>query len=211
MEKQTKQESSPEKKKLRSNKLFDATDIEGGKNKLVFEVAEKVNKELSKFPEFIGVFPFGSQTKGYSNAESDIDAYVLYEKWTDEIDDVLRATENEYKEKNIAVHFIETTYGKKEIEKIWDDNRSLLAGSSVIFRPGKGPKIEQYRTALKTELNQLPDKKKNARIEEIIALLMYNDEASLPKMKERMAEFDKEEWLKQRREMWEKKVKGSVF
>ena len=55
------------KKNLRLDKLIDATNTDGEKNEKVFEITRRIKTELSQFPEFVGVAPFGSRTKGYAD------------------------------------------------------------------------------------------------------------------------------------------------
>jgi predicted nucleotidyltransferase len=219
MEKSPTQKPQSEKKKLRTDKLFDATDIEGKKNKLVFEICERVNGECSKSQEFIGVFPFGSQTKGYNNGESDIDIYVLKEESsesadTNNVSKVLENIKKEYKEKNVNVNFFDDKFGDMELRNFSNVNLTtgtFVGWSALLWSKGRGPKIEYWRNKIKEEINKLPEEQKEEKVTAIVSSLMRRDRHSFPKMEERTAEFDERLWLDGRRKMWESRVRKMIF
>ena len=203
------QKPQPEKKKLRMDKIIDATDLEKDKNDIVFEVCEKVNEELSKFPEFVGVFPFGSQTKGYNNETSDVDVYVLYEDTKEELHNALKSIKQQYDKIGITVHVIESQFSKFDISLMKRDHLSLSA--CLIWRSGRGPKIEFWRNEMRNEMVNLSKEKQSAHIQEVVTYFVNTDEKSFWKMKERMAPFDKKEWLEKRHTMWENQVRSLIF
>lgn len=56
-------------------------------NKKVERVIKKLNRELSKLiPDFVGSYLYGSQVRGDSTAESDIDVVGLFNKINDDIE-----------------------------------------------------------------------------------------------------------------------------
>ena len=201
------------------DRLFDATDIEGKRNKLIFEICARVNNGCSKFPEFIGVFPFGSHMKGYNNEESDIDIYVLEEKFSqganmNNISKVLENIKKEYKEKNAKINFFADKFGDVELRNFSNINLAtgtIVGWSGLLWSRGRGPKIKYWRNKIKEEINKLPEEQKEEKVMAIVSSLMRRDRHSFPKMEERTAEFDERLWLDGRRKMWESRVRKMIF
>jgi predicted nucleotidyltransferase len=200
------QKPQQEKKKLRTDKLIDATDLEGNKNELVFEVADKINKELLKFPEYIGVFPFGSQTKGYNEKGSDVDVFVFLERTNCDILDVLDDIKLKYKEKSISIDFHDKIFNGEDVRNIGYNDDRFEFDVSVLWQFGKGPKIEFWRDKIRNELWKRPAKEQNAYVTNTVEFLLRRDRMSFMKMSERPVKFDKKEYFKQRRELWEKRL-----
>lgn len=88
-----------ESKQLNTRKLIDATSLEGDKNEAVFRATEIVEESLSRFPDFISVFPFGSQAAGYNTGGSDLDLAILIEKDSPEMDEEISSLSKSLSEK----------------------------------------------------------------------------------------------------------------
>ncbi len=77
----------------------------------VFEITRAVERELSQYHWFIGVFPFGSRVKGYSDEKqnSDYDMYIVTDDSAkfSEIHPILREITKTYKSKGISIAFFE--------------------------------------------------------------------------------------------------------
>jgi predicted nucleotidyltransferase len=209
MEKPPIQIPQQEKKQLRTDKLFDATDLEGNKNELLFEVVDRVNEELSKFSEFIGVFPFGSQTKGYNQEGSDVDTFVLYEKWTKDLYRVIEGIKAEYEAKGIEVHIVESTFNDWVVEG--KEHMFIKDAACILWRQGRGPKIEFWRDKVRKTLMNIPSEKQDDCVAEIVSFLSQYDEKSTDKIEYRVEKFDKKEWSKQRNDLWKKRMRSLIF
>ena len=215
------------KEKLRLDKLVDATDIEGVKNQEAFDIARDIEKKLSQFPNFVGVVPFGSRMKGYSSEKegSDYDMDILVDGDIEPanpssvlLSHLVDFLDEQYGERGIRVHLnpilLTTNEILKEITYL-DEPRSQYVDMSS-FKPlleadsllsvGVGPKINIWREKIKNEISKLPLEKQEKMFQKFTDSLLQRDTSSLKKIPERIPDFNKEEYLNARRELWTKRV-----
>ncbi|MFA5830970.1 MAG: hypothetical protein WC878_04030 [Candidatus Paceibacterota bacterium] len=62
---------------FRTDKLYDTHKLNGEPNKELFKIVREIEERLLPYRAFIGLAPFGSQTKGYSVKDSDFDIHLL--------------------------------------------------------------------------------------------------------------------------------------
>ncbi len=214
------------KLKLRFDKIVDATNIDGKKNQYVFEVTKRIEKELSKFPEFIGVFPFGSRVKGYGSEDiietktgmkgSDYDVYILADNalsWgAEDLYEHSAIIGNEYRKLGIKIEFIiqyiniRNLDGLLEMLDIVGPEYLSLVSFSNLLRPGRGKKIKAWRNVVKEELLKMTKEKREKLLRLFSDSLVFADKRSLLKITERIPDFDKNDWLQSRRKLWTKRV-----
>jgi hypothetical protein len=214
------------KSKLPLDTLFDTTNIEGEENEKVFEITERIEKELSQFPEFIGVFSFGSRIKGYADENiiesktgmsgSDYDVYVFEDrnlKVKDTAFGVLCEIGREYRKKGIKIQFIFQLLSMENLCSLFamtdvvDFAYVPLLGFSNLCGFGSGEKIEEWRNKVKEEISKLPKEKQETMFQLFSDCLLTCDKKSLSKIQERIPDFDKEAYLNARRELWTKRVR----
>ena len=187
-------------KQLRTDKLFDAIDLEGNKNSLVFEATTEINKRLEKFKDYIGVVPFGSQTIGYNLEGSDIDIDLLLVKRTEEIDDIVFAFVEEYKQKGVDVNFV-----PRFIE---NENGLHVYTMADLLAYARGPGIEFYRNWMCQEIKKLSPEQQEKFITNMTDIWINRDKMSFQKIKERIKDFDEVEYETKRRKLWENKIRN---
>ena len=186
-------------KQLRTDKLFDATDMEGNKNSLVFEACEKINERLEKFKDYIGVVPFGSQTIGYNTEGSDIDIDILLVKRTEDIDNIVFVFVEEYKQKGIDINFV-----PRFIE---NETGLHLYTMADLLAYARGPGIEFYRNWMRGEIKKLSPEQQEQFITNMSDIWISRDKMSFEKIKERIKDFDEAEYETKRRKLWENKIR----
>lgn len=211
-------ESLPTTKKLRSDKLVDATKLEGEKNEEVFEITRRIERELSQFPEFIGVFPFGSSTRGYNSKkkESDFDMFVLFYPTSTYglIGTCLDNLKLEYEKRGLKLQIISRNFNiQKFLEELSSPDlpsreNMMLSIKSIanLCRAGRGEKINIARLEVRNEILKMPKEKQEIAFQKIFHWLMVMEEGSLSKIKERIPDFNQEEYLDARRKLWEHRV-----
>jgi len=211
--------------KLCPDKLIDAMNIEGKKNEKVFEIAKRLERELSQFPEFIGVFPFGSRTKGYSDENvinsksgmkgSDYDMCILEDKLLKTeglINEQLGKVGLEYRKKGVTIEFIEQDFCMKNLRDLFD--MAEMVGPDYLYaecfanlcRVGLGQKLKEWRNAICMEISKLPKEKKETVLQLFSDNLVLLERKSLPKITERIPGFDQSEYMNARRQLWTKRV-----
>jgi hypothetical protein len=219
-------------KKLRLDKLIDATNLDWDeenkcwkKNEKVFEIARRIERELSPFPEFVGVFPFGSRTKGYADENiiepksgmtgSDYDMYIFEDTGLKEGErtfDILFEMGTEYRHQGIKIEFLGQFLSMKnlfslfEIADIIDSDYVVLQWFSNLCRSGVGQKIKEWQKKIREEILKLPKEKRDQMLELFSDCLVNRDKKTLSKMAERIRGFNKDEWLDARRALWTKRV-----
>jgi predicted nucleotidyltransferase len=218
MEKSPELKPKPENKPICEGKLFDATSLKWDeekekwkRNELLFEIVDRVSAELSKFPEFIGVFPFGSQTKGYNTEDSDVDIHVLVEKPKHEFDTILKAIENEYNEKGLYIDFILGTVSERQMLLLRSKGGFLNEDMCFLWRQGRGPKIKFWRDEMRKAMKNLSEEDRIDIFNGIVDYFVEHDKKSLSKMEKRATKLDKEEWLSQRYNLWWERIYNLIF
>ena len=215
------------KEKLRLDKLVDATDIEGVKNQEAFDIARDIEKKLSSFPNFVGVVPFGSRMTGYSSEKegSDYDMDILVDGDAESaipssvlLDSVAGFLDEQYGERGIRIHLnpkLLTTHEIVNEIRFLDEPRSPYIDMSW-YKPrleaeslcgvGVGSKINAWREKIKNEISKLPLENQERMFQKFTDSLLQRDKISLKKISERIPDFNEEEWLNARRELWTKRV-----
>jgi len=133
----------------------------------------------------------------------------LYERWTKDLYDVIEGIKDEYEAKGTKVHIIESNFNDWVIEG--KEQMFVKAAACILWRQGRGPKIEFWRDKVRKELMNISPEKQNDCIEEIVSFLLQYDEKSTDKIEERIGGFNKKEWLEQRNDMWEKRMRSLIF
>ncbi len=210
-----------ERQPYRTDKLFDARKSGETYNREFFAVIRDVESRFSEIPEFIGLAPFGSYTKGYANDASDFDIYVIIDAPTRElpaVDKIITSVEEEYKQKGIKISIhkesISTENFGTENASISESTIESAESMALLTRTITGHKIGKYRELVKKKVDKMYPLKRKAFFENIVIILTELDGLSrtLEKMdrradeNENSDEFDKEKYVNARRELWEKRA-----
>jgi len=192
--------SEKTEKQLRTDKLFDATDLEGNKNSLVFEVCKKINERLLSFSkDYIGVVPFGSQTIGYNLPGSDIDIDILLVHKTEDIDNVVLGLVEEYRQKGVEVNFVP--------RRIDTENYGIYAIADL-FAFARGPGIAFFQNWIREESKKMSADRREKFILQMTDIWMERDKISFTKIKDRINDFDEIEYENKRRKLWENRIRN---
>jgi len=206
------------RKQLCLNKLIDATDICGSADGTVFEIVQNIYKALSPLPEFIGVAPFGSSTKGYfdRSAGSDFDMYIFEDKTLrdggDRLLEELHPVLLPYMKKGTPVQIVEQFFNEENIRNLMGmidsvpHNYFYLTCFANLCRPMRGEKAAYWRNVIKEELAHQPRANQEKFILLIVNSLVNAERISFPKMSERIDGFDSEAYLLSRRILWTRRV-----
>jgi hypothetical protein len=210
MENPPTQKSQREKKKLRGYELFDKTDIEGEKNEAIFRATEDIDRALAGFPQYVGVIPFGSQTKGYNSKEngSDLDIYLLYdltpEKEVLKMDEAIAAVKDKYKKSGVSIEI----FHKPLHERFLFANHQTM---SMFVQPGRGKRLKEWREKAKEVFAKLDKDEQRREFENMLNGRLYSDRVSCAKIRERFPDFDEETWLESRKKLWEDRLRKLYF
>ena len=214
------------KESLHLGKLIDATNVEGEKNEKVFEITKHIERELSQFPEFIGVVPFGSRTKGYADEHifepktgmigSDYDVFVFeLGKISNHNENLQLALEKigiSYSHRRRKIQFIfqfldlKYLFDLLEMVDHVDIKYLFVQFFANLCRPGRGKKIGEWRNVVKAEILKQPKETQEKVLQLFIDFLVYSDRQSLPKIRERVLYFNSEEYMESRRKLWTRRV-----
>lgn len=212
----------PLKREKMETKLYIPEDVNGEPNRQELRIAREVSEELSKYPGFIGLAPFGSVMSGYSNEKSDLDLCILFDQKEAGKDGYLnfwRHSRSICAEKGGDRKVSGTHITNISVEEIIRDIHNFLEKGSQF--PGNaledmtkvfiGKKIDRYRKPIAEELKKMSEEDQTKIADMIVAGLADTDNLSLRKRTERLPEFtqeDHETILKTREEMWKKRVKN---
>lgn len=104
------------------------------------DVAESVHE---RFPEMIGCTFFGSQTKGYANERSDIDAYLIVDE--DALSGNIRTQENEPAiDHELMLERRADNLHAEIVKSLHDNNLSLGLGSGIGIRSISKKKVDDF-------------------------------------------------------------------
>ena len=199
------------------NKLYIARDIEGNSNKEDLDLLRSLQEKMSEKKGFVGLAPFGSIVSGYSNEESDMDLYMLYddpEGWGGKVGadlwkEIQNLTKEQRKKFDLLGHNINFDFLMHDIKNNVS-SAQLATELGAMSRLVTGEKINAYREKFAAELRKLPVEQKTILCNNIVSSLFEKDIASLDKREERMPDLTEEEHqniLTTRKDMWEKRVK----
>ncbi|MFA5830871.1 MAG: hypothetical protein WC878_03525 [Candidatus Paceibacterota bacterium] len=197
-------------KSLRTDKLIDMTDTEGEKNEAVFRATEDIDRALADFPKYVGIIPFGSQTKGYNSKknESDLDIYLLYdltsEKEVLKMDEAIDAVKEKYKKSGVSIEI----FHKPLDERFLFENHQIM---SMFAQPGRGKRLQEWREKAKAIFANLDKDEQRREFENMLNGRLSSDRASCTKIRERFPDFDEEAWLNSRKKHWENKLRKLYF
>lgn len=197
-------------KSFRTDTLFDITDIEGEKNEAVFRATEDIDRALADFPEYVGVIPLGSQTKGYNSKEkgSDLDIYLLYdrvpEKEEKKMDKAIASVKDKYKKSGVSIEI----FHKPLDERFLFENHQTM---SMFAQPGRGKRLKEWREKAKAVFAKLDKDEQRREFENMLGGRLYSDRVSCEKIRERFPDFDEETWLESRKKRWEKRLRKLYF
>lgn len=217
-------------KERMETKLYLPRDVEGKPNKEELKIVGKIEKELSKYPSFIGVALLGSVVTGYNNSdgepdygdegkqESDIDMLLLFDrnKITSgyEFDDIdannFKLAVDLEQEHGKRIHFAYLVINTDEIKgKLKNLEGFPVVTLADMSRLVTGKKINEYRKPIVEEIKKLSPEEKKEFVDILTQYLFDIDTPSLEKRKERMPDLTLEEHkdiLEARKEMWRKRV-----
>ena len=206
---------------FRPDKLYDARTLSGESNHELFAVVRDIESRLANIPEFIGLAPFGSHTKGYGAENSDFDMYVLLDApshYLSELDAILNTIKEEYEKKGTHLSFnkelIRSTASGTPDMDISESTVESIEPISVLSRVVTGHKVDLYRDLVKAKVEKMYPLKKTAFFANIIRYLTDRDTnpLTLSKMEDRASEpgtlpaFNKEDYQTARQELWTKRV-----
>jgi hypothetical protein len=205
-----------------SRKLYLARNIEGKPNTKEIAELRKLEAGLGNQPDFVSVAPFGSVFRGYGNETSDIDTYVLYDSADDkpgpELEAAVKGWEAGAESGGQEKHAIFQNVNPERI--IRDLKAGAAAGDpgehvatvlSNMTRLTTGDKINGYREAIRTAINELPEEQRQQVKADILDALVRKDTLGLAKRKRRLPGFsdtDHQDVMRAREEMWRKRVES---
>lgn len=149
-----------------SKKLYDPRNIDGDSRNETFEMIRTLHQALEKYPEFIGIDPFGSTIKGYSNGESDIDICILIdsescdtEEKLDSLKSIIFGTVREtIGVFPVNIHCIPIFIEKDMItDQVYSPNFFGVGKLIRLFRRVSGKKILEYRKIAVDEMRELDE------------------------------------------------------
>ena len=214
------------KEKFHFGKITEVMSFNDGKNKEVLEAVKRTEEELSRFPEFIGVFPFYSSIKGNDDkaiidsedsmkgSEHNLYMYILGDKNFKEgnrVNERLNRIGTEYEQKGINIQFVEHFFSKEEISdlliKIDTVNQSdyYIWTFANLFRSGRGEKIFSLRNMIKNEFLKMQNEKKEKIFDVFIDWLVLVDKKSTEKVTKK-SDIYGDVYLNARRELWTKRL-----
>ena len=205
---------------FRADRNLDALQTNGEYNRELFSVVRDIESRLEKTPEFIGLSPFGSQTKGFSTEISDFDLYILLDApsiYIKELDELLSDIKKEYAKKGIKVSFLKETirsegWGTPNVS-VSEEAIESVDSMAALSRVATGRKIDIYRHLVREKIEKMHPLKKRAFFANIIGFLTEMD--TIPRTLNKMEDianengnmnFDKESYGKARQELWTKRV-----
>jgi hypothetical protein len=194
-------------------KLYAPRTVEGEVNEKFFEVLRFVEEQLSGYPWFIAVAPYGSMTKGYSDNESDIDYHIFTDgTFTTADSDVIFSLNDHIRDKfDCKVHNHIQDLGEGFVKKMFADIGHMNAASSILkdaSRLAIGPRINELRQSIREALRA---ERENHRLKILVlAMLAINREenASADKMTERLThdESETKKIIAERMELWKRRL-----
>lgn len=200
-------------------KLFVGRNIDGEKDKSLFEVARKAESKLKVFPEFIAVSPFGSRVKGYADSSSDYDywVYVDVEKEKKENGKEFLANldtiTKEYATLGIEVNFHIQGINMEDVFHGLAYGAEYLDPQAVgvianLTRITTGVTINDYRKKVKHYLGLHSWTKEEIEelIRRVVSFLEKEDSVQNEKISQRVYDFDPEKYSQNRKSLWENRV-----
>jgi hypothetical protein len=197
-------------------KLLLPFSSEGSLNEDYLKAARDLDVRLSQYEDFVGVALGGSSALGYSTQreKSDWDYSILYDS---EI-----ASNTIPASASIEDEYFREKRGKLHLQ-VWDVSRASLLQEiqghtgkffdsfAGLAQPGLGAELRHYRSAAAEVLAGLPDDRRKAIMERIIATLVEKERMSFGKVQWRIAEpqgsWDESAIMAKRQELWEKRVR----
>ncbi|MES2436652.1 MAG: hypothetical protein V4519_01455 [Patescibacteria group bacterium] len=199
-------------------KLYSPRDIDGNKNSEIIEQVRDLEERLTPYPWFIGVSPFGSTMKGYSNEESDLDVRILYDepilKTSDDLE--LYRNMNEWaaqfkgktgRDLNVLLEPIDSNRVREYFTII--KNRSFAPIPSELVNMCKmttGHVIDAYRSSMVAGFSMLGDKQKDFVLSGLLNEFKRDEYASLEKFKNRVDSKNHQEYFQERMELWKHRI-----
>ncbi len=219
--------SPAEKQKKRmETKLYVMRDVGGNTNEKEMHIIRDLWDDLSKSDTFIGLAPIGSVVDGYklsksSQAKSDLDLLVLYNKDIDKYEEFEKKLSDavcvQEKDSGIKIQCIKQPISVEEITKYLIDLNNkedradincaymLIALTKIVA----GKKVKEYREEIAEQIRKIPLDTKNRLLEIILQEFDLEDSFSLAKKKSRLSGISTKEHYKimeKRKEMWRKRV-----
>ena len=196
-------------------KLYVPRSFEGEKSEKFFEVLRFIEDELTAYPWFIGIAPYGSQTKGYSNEESDIDLYVFCDNtFTTSDSDIVAALRKNVKEKyHIELHLHTDTKDEKFIKHAFNEpGLAYAAGNIVKMFSGLaiGPGIEILRKDISEAFQSASAQTRQEILDETLKKIWGQESESAQKITERLTHDSHatQEIIEKRMQLWKKRLEN---
>lgn len=200
----------PEK---REDQLFIPRNLEGEPNWEIFDTADALEGLLSKYPWFIGLTIYGSKMLGYSNKDSDLDIGVFYDSKEIKLGNLLQDIGMS---KNNLPAISKINVDIKTYDLARNRMADLIKGQdglgyltfSLFCGPVKGPRVKEYRDALKVEVENLSEQKRKQFIEDLGDMLGSMDRQNHSERKERGLDTTENdiEVSPARQELWKKRA-----
>ena len=205
---------------FRTDKLYDTRKLNGEPNKELFKVVREIEENLSVYPAFIGLAPFGSQTKGYSKEESDFDIHLLADDSNrmafEKLESAAISLLSKFEKKGTIKGRINFELEKIDLLRIYEDLKQVEDKTDMfdstngffdrnncsyeeyaffwkmtaLSYPTTGHKVETYREAIKDELNYFTDESRENILTNLIDFLVFLDNKSITKMEIRAKEIE---------------------
>lgn len=197
-------------------KLYILRDIEGEKNEKFIEALRYIEKELSQHPWFIGIAPYGSQTKGYATEDSDIDVYIFADidfPAPNSILDLILDLDGKVKEKfGFDVHHQVRDVGKERLVRIFNEvgfsEFFAIDELKVMSKMAIGPKIDTLRQYVREIIESLPEERRDKILNRALYFIQQEEAKSGEKIRQRLSISD-EEWeqiKKERMDLWKRRL-----
>jgi predicted nucleotidyltransferase len=182
----------------------------------------KFHERMQEVNGFIGLAFFGSTLKGYSNEDSDIDCFILFdaiaeddavvrEKITNKARAVKEEMENDGKRK---IQFFVRNINPERFKRLCLEQASnevfptlkIAQALRTICSVVTGKKINAYRKLFADSVKSLPVSQQKLVLDKVLAEFHKQDSYGMSKFKTRRPEDYTEEILVARRKLWKDRV-----
>lgn len=196
--------------------LFIPRNARGETNEAALDFADEVANAFSRYPCFVGVTLRGSNIRGYSTPDSDIDVNIWYDSkdpayTVDDLDLMFGKLNTMKRNKKLDVHirWCDMRGESGDVADLVGSQRPYAALCELTF----GPRIEEYRTKLAGNLKRLDPERRSEALRRILIDLLYYETTRVPDMKDRIPEFrnlsagELERIMNKRKTMWEARIR----
>jgi len=197
--------------------------LETKDGKLDFEahlVAEAADSMLKENPAYIGVSPFGSAVRGYSDENSDVDLAIFFDPSFLQgqlgAEKLVANTRDQISEKKLTsrnIHCLGTFVDKTALfATLKSYNFSDVTLWLYIFSPNAiGPRVEEYRRMVADEIRNEPQEKKEQIINKLARAIVYGEREAIGKIRRRIPNATLGQLntiLSRREKLWSKQIES---